>query len=72
MKNIKITAFLLAVLLIFGFSGCKENPENSSSSVFVEGEASKKGKDYITLLYSAADTFNPYTAKTDVVTLYKK
>ncbi len=66
MKNIKITAFLLAVLLIFGLSGCKENPENSSSSVFVEGEASNKGKDYITLLYSAADTFNPYTAKTDV------
>ena len=54
------------MLLCFGLCGCKENPQNISSTGLVEGEASGKGKDNITLLYSAADTFNPYTAKTDV------
>lgn len=66
MKIVKIIAFLLAVLLCFGLCGCKENPQNISSTGLVEGVDSGKGKDNITLLYSAADTFNPYTAKTDV------
>lgn len=61
----KFLSFCLAVLLIFCFAGCGKD-ENKATDKDTENAASASQKDYITLLYSAADTFNPYTAKTDV------
>ncbi len=66
MKFKKIIAWLLVFSLCFLVSACKENPDNTSSSAFIEADKSQSKKDYITLLYSVADTFNPYTAKTDI------
>ncbi len=53
----------MCLVLSLCFSGCdKKNtlPENSQSS------QSQEYKNYITLLYSASDSFNPYETKTDV------
>jgi len=61
----KALAFFLATVCFLSLYGCKKNPENTSSvseGIVIES----KGRNYITLLYSAADTFNPYTAKTDI------
>ena len=65
MKYKKILAFVLASVLLFSVCGCKDKPENSGSSV-ESGQVSTKSRDYLNLLYSAADSFNPYTAKTDI------
>lgn len=65
MKIKKRIALILALMLIFSFSGCKKSPENSSSSTEIN-IPSKSTKSFITLLYSAADSFNPYTVKTDI------
>ena len=62
----KILSVLLCFGLIFGFSGCKENNTDKNSSQETQTTETKKNKDYITLLYSAADSFNPYETKTDV------
>ena len=70
MKTLKITAFLLVLLLVLNFSGCTNNPENGSGSAIDENlqstETAKSSREYMTLLYSASDTFNPYTLKTNV------
>lgn len=65
MKFHKILALFLVLTLIFCISGCK-GEENSKSSVDKTSTEQTSKKDYITLLYSAADSFNPYTAKTDI------
>ena len=62
---LRFLSFALTFLILFTASGCKDNVENSSSGASPTTEQSHK-KDYLTLLYSAADTFNPYTAKTDI------
>ena len=65
MKIKKITAFIMALLCMCSFCSCKKTPQNTSS--FYDGVKSEStDRNYITLLYSAADTFNPYTAKTDI------
>ncbi len=67
MKNrfIRILSLFTALFVFFTASGCKSTVENSSSGISSTTEQAKN-RDYLTLLYSAADTFNPYTAKTDV------
>lgn len=63
MKLSKITAVLVCVAVFLSFSGCnKRKVESTDSDVNSVQEVSYKN--YITLLYSASDTFNPYTAKT--------
>ena len=56
-----ILAFSLLVLAV----GCKDNKNPSGDSGNKEN-AQSKTKNSITMLYSAADSFNPYVAKTDV------
>lgn len=65
MKFKKALALALSLICIFCFAGCKKTPDQSTSSQS-EISADKTLKNYITLLYSAADTFNPYTAETDI------
>ncbi|MEE1238501.1 MAG: ABC transporter substrate-binding protein [Acutalibacteraceae bacterium] len=61
----KIIALLVVIMLLL-LSGCRGNTDNTSSSLPADfvGDSSSE-RDYITLLYSASDTFNPYTATTD-------
>lgn len=65
-KQLLCWAIILCLLVIT--VGCRSNKTDTSSylsSVEVTEETASK-KDYLTLLYSAADSFNPYTLKTDV------
>lgn len=63
----KTVAIVTALLLILTFSGCRKNPQSDSvSSGTAPTQDIKNSRSYITLLYSSADTFNPYTAKTDI------
>lgn len=64
MKLRKVTALMLAVCLIFCFAGCKREADDTSSKVSNPTES--KTRNYMTLLYSAADTFNPYEVETDI------
>ncbi len=66
MKINKILCFLVAIVLALSVCACRENTPNMSSGGVLEREENKESKSYITLLYSAADSFNPYTLKTDV------
>jgi len=63
----KIISFLVATSLVLTLGGCGNNEKKETEKVSsaIE-ETEKKQKDYITLLYSSADTFNPYNLKTDV------
>ncbi len=58
-------AVIIAIFLVFNIAGCKANPDTVSSEPehIVE---SVKQKDYLTLLYSMSDSFNPYTVKTSI------
>ena len=67
MKLKKIVCCVLCFLLLLSFSGCKKIDGNLSGSLPEENTVLKTDtKNYITLLYSAADSFNPYTLKTDI------
>lgn len=67
MKSNKIVCCVLCFLLALSFSGCKKSEGNLSGSLPEENlTLQTDAKDYITLLYSAADSFNPYTLKTDI------
>lgn len=68
MKLRRIISIFLALLLLVSVCGCGDVAESSStlSSVTHKKEENKKSRDYLTLLYSEADTFNPYTLKTEV------
>jgi len=61
----KIFAAIMCVVCILNFAGCKSSPDSSTSSQ-AEILTGKTLKNYITLLYSSGDTFNPYTAETDI------
>lgn len=52
--------------MLLSFCGCRENKTEISDNASHEESINEKSRDYITLLYSAADSFNPYTLKTDV------
>ncbi|MBQ4119393.1 MAG: hypothetical protein IJD45_03285 [Clostridia bacterium] len=63
----KVIAFLITAALILTLCGCDKNsmatnkkPSDNNGTETLEYKGS------ITLLYSKADTFNPYTAKTEV------
>ena len=61
----KATALIIAGTLLL-LTGCRGNTEGTSSDLPIGTEsASYADRDYITLLYSASDTFDPYTAITD-------
>lgn len=65
MKRLKITAIVLSALIFL--SGCRAKPDGTSSSAEPPTAVSAAGsRNYLTMLYSAADTFNPYTAATDI------
>ncbi len=60
----KFLAFLMAGVLLLSLSACKngdENPQNPQSNN--SGQQIKN--EYVTLLYSTSDSFNPYEAITD-------
>ncbi len=63
-KRIICIITVLSVLLVS--SGCEKTPESISSGVVAEKTEKQKLRDYITILYSAGDSFNPYTAKTNI------
>ncbi len=58
----KLICFMLVFALII-LGGCKSNPKNSSSDAVFETETKP---DSLRLLYSYGDSFNPYTASTDL------
>lgn len=60
----KALALILALLIVCTFSACKSGTENNSS--LLQQTEENKTQSYMTLLYSAADTFNPYTAETGI------
>ena len=65
MKRLKITAIVLSALIFL--SGCRAKPDGTSSSAEPPTAVTATGsRNYLTMLYSAADTFNPYTAATDI------
>ncbi|MBQ8203072.1 MAG: ABC transporter substrate-binding protein [Clostridia bacterium] len=57
----RITSLLLCATIIFSLAACKSNGKDKD----IEGEANKKSVT-ASLLYSQSDTFNPYTAKTEI------
>ena len=65
MKRVKITAIILSALILL--CGCRAKPDGTSSSAEPPTAVTATGsRNYLTMLYSAADTFNPYTAATDI------
>lgn len=65
MKRLKITAIVLSALIFL--SGCRAKPDGTSSSAEPPTAVAAAGsRNYLTMLYSAADTFNPYTAATNI------
>ena len=65
MKRLKITAIVLSALIFL--SGCRAKPDGTSSSAEPPTAVEAAGsRNYLTMLYSAADTFNPYTAATNI------
>lgn len=64
MKIIKATAIISAFVILL--SGCRGNVKPLSSSDMPQTSiANSAERNYITLLYSSSDSFNPYTAVTD-------
>ena len=59
----KILSVFLCLILTLVFVGCKD--ANVTSSDNPQSNETQKYKNYITLLYSASDSFNPYEVKTD-------
>ena len=61
----KTTVIFIAVMLLV-LSGCRGNTDSTSSTLNTDiVSVSTSERDYITLLHSASDTFDPYTAKTE-------
>ena len=67
MKNIRIKrifTLFTAFILCFACGACKG--AETSSSLAQNTVVKSGGKNHLNLLYSASDTFNPYTLKTDI------
>ncbi len=60
----KIITIILCFVFLFSIAGCKSLGNNSEETVN-EVKTEKGYRDYMTLLYSAADSFNPYVASTE-------
>lgn len=65
MKFKNIFSLFLSVVLMLCFTSCKNVGDTSSTSE-PQGIEKKSTREYLTLLYSAADGFNPYTVKTEI------
>lgn len=65
MKFKSIFSLVLAVLLLFCFTSCKSNT-HQGSAFESNNENTVTTRDYLTLLYSSSDGFNPYTVKTEI------
>ena len=64
-KTVKTAALLLAAVMLL-LSGCRSGTGGTSSlQAPTDSNTSDGYRDYITLLYSSSDSFNPYTVKTD-------
>ncbi len=61
----RLVALILAAFLILSLCGCNKKTDDSSSEISAVEEDQVK-RDYITLLYSMSDTFNPYAVKTAI------
>lgn len=67
MKIKQFLSILTAVAICLCIFGCENNPAVTSSGTVSENKSQTvKTLDYITLLYSASDSFNPYTVKTEI------
>lgn len=61
------TILCLTLAVCFLLTGCgKENSTDTKKPSSQSSEQTAQGRDYLTLLYSATDSFNPYTVKTDI------
>ena len=61
----KAICIIISLVLIISICGCRQNPtENSSGKNTSTTPISQSASAEISLLYSQADSFNPYTAKT--------
>ena len=60
MKFKKFLSIILTVVTVFSFASCGKN--NKNAQTVATNNSSAKIRDTITLLYSAADGFNPYVA----------
>lgn len=66
MKILKKTTVIIVAAMLLLLSGCRSNTDSTSSSLPNNGTSvSAPNRDYLTLLYSASDTFDPYTAATE-------
>ena len=66
MNKFKIVTSLIIAGTLLLLSGCRGSTAGTSSDLPIGTESvSSADRDYITLLYSASDTFDPYTATTD-------
>ncbi|MGI6279139.1 MAG: ABC transporter substrate-binding protein [Acutalibacteraceae bacterium] len=69
MKYAKLINIAVALVLCASVCGCQGSPVNNSSdlsSAITSSITATNTANFITLLYSAADTYNPYTAKTEI------
>jgi len=67
MKSKRFLRLIITIVLLLAICGCNKVQNNAGSSYVPDPIATeKKAVDYMTLLYSAADTFNPYTVKTNI------
>ena len=63
----KILSIILVLTICFCLVACKKMSQDGSSIISKPDEVTiSKTADYMTLLYSAADSFNPYTLKSDI------
>lgn len=61
----RLLCILLSLFLILSLAGCRSDTENSSSDIFSENsDASARG--YVNMLCCYADSFNPYTASSEI------
>lgn len=64
MKLRKILALLMTAALVLTFCSCSKGDKAPQKNE--QNEENQIARDYMTLLYSAADSFNPYEVKTDI------
>ncbi len=62
----RILSLFLVLVTLLVLSSCGEVTKGNTSENISGVSENKKTVNYMTLLYSAADTFNPYTAKTNI------
>jgi len=62
----KIMCLILALSVVFSFSSCKAKVDKKPVEESTQTESSDSTSYEMRLLYSASDTFNPYTAGTEI------